>query len=263
MKKIKIYQVDAFTSNPFHGNPAAVCLLDEWISDGLMQAIAAENNLAETAFVVPQGKDFEIRWFTPTIEVDLCGHATLATAFVLFHIHLYDAPVIRFHSPHSGLLKVMRHNDILYLDFPTDTLRQANHAREEIARCIGVQPLEVYKGKTDHVAVIDGEFALRKLQPDLDAISRLKSRGLIVTAKGKDVDFVSRFFAPQSGIPEDQVTGSAHTSLTPLWSGKLNKEKLSALQLSSRGGQLECEYKGERCLIGGQASLYLVGEIYI
>ena len=262
MKKIKIYQVNAFTDKLFSGNPAPVCILDTWISDELMQSIANENNLAETAFVVPCGQDFEIRWFTPTVEVDLCGHATLATAFVLFNIHNYPGSLIRFHSPRSGLLAVEKKDDMLFLDFPTDRLTVIVEEQNAVLeKCIGTKPLELYKGKTDYIAVIDSENSLRNLQPDLNEISKLKARGLIVTAKGDNVDFVSRFFAPQSGINEDPVTGSAHTSLLPLWSKKLNKSRLIANQLSKRGGLLVCEFMGDRCMIGGKAQLYLTGEL--
>jgi PhzF family phenazine biosynthesis protein len=261
MQRFKIYQVDAFTDKLFSGNPAAVCILDKWLSDDLMQAIGNENNLAETSFIVPKGKDFEIRWFTPTIEVDLCGHATLASAFVLFNILNYPDPIIRFHSPRSGLLTVSKNDDLLFLDFPTDTLKLICGEQDIVEKCIGIKPIELHKGKTDYIALIDSESSLQNLRPQLEKISKLKARGLIVTAKGDNVDFVSRFFAPQSGINEDPVTGSAHTSLLPLWSKSLGKNKLIANQLSKRGGQLFCEFKNDRCLIGGKARLYLTGEI--
>jgi PhzF family phenazine biosynthesis protein len=260
--KYKIYQVDAFTDRLFSGNPAAVCILDTWISNELMLSIANENNLAETAFVVRSGQDFEIRWFTPTVEVDLCGHATLATALVLFDIHNYPDSLIRFQSPRSGWLAVEKKDDMLFLDFPTDRLERLSEEYSAILeKCIGIKPIESYKGKTDFIAVIDNENSLQNMQPDLNEISKLKARGLIVTAKGDNVDFVSRFFAPQSGISEDPVTGSAHTSLLPLWSKKLGKNRLIASQLSKRGGQLVCELKSDRCLIGGKARLYLTGEL--
>ena len=262
MQKIKLYQVDAFTDKLFSGNPAAVCILDTWLDDELMQSIGNENNLAETAFVVPKGKDFEIRWFTPTVEVDLCGHATLASAFVLFNIHHFPDSVIRFHSPRSGRLAVEKKGDMLFLDFPTDTLEILPEEQNDVMeKCIGIKPIESYKGKTDYIAVIENESLLKNLQPDLNEVSKLKARGLIVTAKGDEVDFVSRFFAPQSGINEDPVTGSAHTSLLPLWSKKSGKNKLIAYQLSQRSGQLVCEFKNDRCMIGGKARLYLTGEI--
>jgi len=262
MNRIKIYKLDAFTDKIFSGNPAAVCMLDHWINEEWMQLVANENNLAETAFVVPVGQDFEIRWFTPTVEVDLCGHATLATAFVLFNIHDYPGSLIRFHSPRSGLLAVEKKGDMFFLDFPTDKIEILPAEQSPmIERCIGTKPSEIYKGKTDYIAVIDNERTLLDLQPDLLEISKLKARGLIVTAKGNSVDFVSRFFAPQSGINEDPVTGSAHTSLLPLWSRKLDKKRLIANQLSKRGGQLFCEFKNDRCLIGGKVRLYLTGEL--
>ena len=264
MKKTKIYQVDAFTDKLFSGNPAAVCILDTWISDEWMQLIGNENNLAETAFVVPNGQNFEIRWFTPTVEVDLCGHATLATAFVLFNIHQYPNSLIKFHSPRSGRLAVEKKEDMLFLDFPTDKLEALSEEQNAIIeKCIGIKPIELYKGKADYIAVIDNENSLRNLQPDLNEISKLKAEGLIVTAKGDNVDFVSRFFAPQLGINEDPVTGSAHTLLLPLWSKKISKNRLIAKQLSKRGGHLICELKNDRCMIGGKARLYLTGEINI
>jgi len=260
--KYNIYQADAFTDTLFSGNPAAVCILDTWLNDELMQAIGNENNLAETAFVVPNGQDFEIRWFTPTVEVDLCGHATLASAFVLFNILNYPGSRIRFHSKRSGWLAVEKENDMLFLDFPTDTLELLpENQNDTIEKCIGVKPVELYKGKTDYMAVIENESTLRRLQPDFVEISKLQARGLIVTAKGDEVDFVSRFFAPQTGINEDPVTGSAHTSLLPFWSKKLSKNNLTAKQLSKRGGRLTCQFKNDRCLIGGNAKLYLTGEI--
>ena len=262
MKKIKIYHVDAFTDRLFAGNPAAVCILETWLDDELMQSIANENNLAETAFVVPAGQDFEIRWFTPTVEVDLCGHATLASAFVLFNIYRYPNALIKFHSPRSGLLAVEKRDDMLFLDFPTDKLELLPEEQSAIIeKCIGTKPIELYKGKTDYMAVLENERSLQALQPDFIELSKLKARGLIVTAKGDKVDFVSRFFAPQTGINEDPVTGSAHTSLLPFWSKKLNKNNLTAKQLSKREGRLTCELKNDRCLIGGNAKLYLTGEI--
>jgi PhzF family phenazine biosynthesis protein len=262
MKTIKLYQVDAFTDKLFSGNPAAVCMIDTWLNDDLMQSIANENNLAETAFVVPNGNDFEIRWFTPIVEVDLCGHATLAAAYVIFNLLNYSNSIIKFYSARSGFLLVEKQNDLLVLDFPADELEALNEEQNiVIEKCIGTKPLEGYKGKTDYVAVIENETLLKNLRPSFEEISKLNARGLIVTAKGDNADFVSRFFAPQSGINEDPVTGSAHTSLISLWSNKLGKNKMIALQLSKRGGLLVCELKDSRCMIGGKARLYLTGEI--
>lgn len=263
MQNLKIFQIDTFTDKLFSGNPAAVCIMEQWLPDDLMQSIAHENNLAETAFIVPIGKDFEIRWFTPTTEVDLCGHATLASAFVLFNLLGYSESTIRFYAPRSGWLSVTKMEDMLYLDFPTDELELIQGMQHTIEFCIGIKPAEVYKGKTDYIAIIDNENVLKNIQPNLTEISKLNARGLIVTSEGDQVDFVSRFFAPQSGINEDPVTGSAHTSLLPIWAKKLGKTKFIALQLSERGGQLNCEFNNDRCLIGGKAKLYLTGEIYL
>lgn len=261
MPKQKIYQVDAFTDQLFAGNPAAVCPLDEWLTDELMQKIANENNLAETAFFVPQGDDYAIRWFTPTDEVDLCGHATLASAYVLFEELGHDQATIRFHSQNSGQLRVTKEDDKLFLDFPVDELGPALESPQMIAEKIGVEPVAVLRGKTDLIAIIDSERTLQNLRPDITGISKLGGRGLIITAKGNKVDFVSRFFAPQVGVNEDPVTGSAHTSLIPLWAERLGKTKMTARQLSPRGGQLWCELREGRCIIGGNARLYMVGEI--
>jgi len=262
MNKIKIFQVDAFSDRLFSGNPAAVCVIEEWISDHLMQSVAAENNLSETAFIVPAKDYYEIRWFTPAVEVELCGHATLASAYVLFNLEGYKATEIRFYSRFSGELKVSMDGDILYLDFPSDTLAGIGNM-PEITECIGMQPAGIFRGRTDIITMLNHEDEVRNLQPDFPGIEKLEARGLIVTAKGESTDFVSRFFAPRCGINEDPVTGSAHTSLIPLWSQKLGKNKMTALQLSKRGGRLWCENKGDRCLIGGMAKLYMKGEIYI
>jgi PhzF family phenazine biosynthesis protein len=262
MKKLQLFQVDAFTDTLFSGNPAAVCVILDELSENTMQSIAAENNLAETAFIRSIGDDYEIRWFTPTVEVDLCGHATLAAAYVLFNCLAYSHNEIAFHSMKSGILKVSRQQDWLFLDFPTDTLKQVEWI-DEIGACIGIAPKEVYKGRTDYLAVLQSEQEVKTLKPDISLIARLYARGLIVTAKGDRVDFVSRFFAPQVGVDEDPVTGSAHTSLIPLWHKKLGKTQMSAKQLSKRGGTLNCMYQGNRCLIGGQSKLYLTGHILI
>lgn len=262
MNRIKIYQVDAFTDNLFSGNPAAVCILPKWLNDEKMQNIATENNLAETAFLVENGDDFEIRWFTPTVEVDLCRHATLATAYVLFNCLNFQGNEIVFHSSKSGKLSVSKENDLLLLNFPADQLENAENF-EQIRKCIGITPRELYKGKTDYIAVISNEEEVKNLCPDLYEISKLKARGLIVTAPGEKVDFVSRFFAPQSGINEDPVTGSAHTSLIPIWSAKTGKQEMTARQLSKRGGDLMCINNNGRVSIGGKGKLYMEGEIFI
>jgi PhzF family phenazine biosynthesis protein len=262
MMKYKLYQVDAFTDKLFGGNPAAVCPLTEWLSDDLLQKIAMENNLAETAFYVRQDDRYEIRWFTPKVEVDLCGHATLAAAFVLFSCEAYAGDAINFYSPRSGALNVRRSSDRLTLDFPVDAFHHIP-VSGAIAGCFDRLPLEAYKGKTDYMFVYEKESNITDIKPQFEAIAALNARGVIITAKGDHVDFVSRFFAPQSGIMEDPVTGSAHTTLTPYWSGKMNKAIMSAIQLSERKGYLQCKLLGERVEISGQAKLYLSGEIYI
>lgn len=262
MQRIKMYQVDAFTGELFKGNPAAVCLLDHWLDDTIMQSIAAENNLAETAFVLGIGDRFSIRWFTPTVEVDLCGHATLASAYVIFNCTGFQADEIVFHSPRSGELKVKKVGEKLFLDFPADVFSRCENL-PEITNGIGLTPLEVYRGKTDFMAVVGSEDEVSAIKPDFATISKLEARGLIVTAPGNTVDFVSRFFGPQSGVNEDPVTGSAHTTLTPYWSKRLGKDKMTARQISNRGGVLECENSGSRVFIGGEAKLYLTGEIFI
>ena len=260
--KYKLYQVDSFTDRLFGGNPAAVCPLGEWLTDEMMQKIAMENNLAETAFYVQNAHRYDIRWFTPKVEVDLCGHATLAAAFVLFNHEGYSADVIHFHSHRSGDLKVTNQSDWLTLDFPVDTFRETM-LTENIVNCFAKSPVEAYKGKTDYMLVYEQESDIANAIPRFDVISNLNARGVIITAKGDSADFVSRFFAPQSGINEDPVTGSAHTTLTPYWTNRLNKTELTAKQLSGRKGYVQCRVLGDRVEISGQARLYLTGEIII
>lgn len=262
MNTISIYQVDAFTDKLFGGNPAAVCPLDEWLEGDLMQKIAAENNLAETAFFVKNNNQYEIRWFTPTVEVDLCGHATLASAHVLFEHLAYKGDKVTFHSHRSGVLEVVKEEDGLLMNFPVDDCEEVE-CPAEIVEAIKVEPLVAVKGKTDYLVEVDSEDTVRNLNPNIALLSLVSGRGIIVTARGNEVDFVSRFFAPQSGIDEDPVTGSAHTTLTPFWSSKLKKDKLSALQVSKRGGVLRCELSRDRVIISGKACTYLVGQINI
>lgn len=260
--KHNIYQIDAFTERLFSGNPAAVCPLDKWLDDDLLQKIAMENNLAETAFYVKQENQYHIRWFTPTIEVDLCGHATLAAAFVLFNLKHYKGDRITFYSHRSGTLSVSKHGELLTLNFPCDTL-EGLEISKKILDCFDRKPKRVLKGITDYMLVYEKEEDVKAVMPSFDAISKLNCRGVIVTAKGSDVDFVSRFFAPQSGVNEDPVTGSAHTTLIPYWAKELGKSKLTAKQLSKRRGYLACNYVNDRVEISGQCKLYLVGEIYL
>lgn len=261
--ELKIYQVDAFAEKVFSGNPAAVVPLKAWLSEGEMQDIAAENNLSETAFYIIENDRVLIRWFTPGVEVDLCGHATLATAHVLLEHEGYQGNEISFFSPRSGDLSVKRLEDgFLELDFPSDTLEKAE-LNPWLTAPFQPIPVEAYKGKTDYILVFDNETQIKNLHYDLHKISHIRARGVIVTAQGEEVDFVSRFFGPMVGVPEDPVTGSAHTSLTPLWAEKLGKHKLTARQLSKRGGNLFCELDGERVKIRGEAKTYLIGKIYI
>jgi len=257
---IPFFQVDAFASNVFQGNPAGVCILKSWLSPQTMQAIASENNLSETAFVVPKGEDFEIRWFTPRLEVDLCGHATLASAHVVFSQQLSTKPNVRFQSQ-SGALEVTQDGDMLALDFPSrppksDTLDPA------LLEGLGVAPLEVQRAR-DSLILLRDEAEVRSLQPNMDCLMRLDTLGVIVTAKGDQSDFVSRFFAPKAGIPEDPVTGSAHCTLIPYCAKKLGRKNLHAFQISPRGGELFCEDQGDRVHIAGRAITYLKGEIFL
>jgi len=262
MKKLTIYQVDAFTSKIFSGNPAAVCILDHWIDDALMQSIANENNLSETAFAVPAQDRYEIRWFTPEVEVELCGHATLATAHVLFNHMGHSPDRIDFDTVLSGRLSVEKSGELLTLDFPTDTLEEMV-VPEVIVTALRKAPLKALKGKTDFMFIYANQSEIEEMEPDFGLLAQMGGRGVIVTAMGNDADFVSRFFAPQTGINEDPVTGSAHTSLIPYWSRVLGRKKLNARQLSRRGGDLVCEDKGDRVRISGHAVTYLVGEITI
>jgi PhzF family phenazine biosynthesis protein len=256
-----LYQVDAFTDHLFGGNPAGVIMLDAWPSEKLMQSIANENNLAETAYVVPEGDDFHIRWFTPSTEVDLCGHATLASAYVMFNQLGYAKEVIRFQSK-SGWLPVKRAGSWLTLDFPADHINPVA-ITPALQKCADTNILEAYLGRSDYLFVMADEHAVKDGHFDQHAIAALGHRGVIVTAEGKDVDFVSRFFAPAYGIPEDPVTGSAHTTLTPYWAHRFNKNDLTARQVSPRGGFLKCKNENDRVLISGQAVLYMKAEIEV
>jgi PhzF family phenazine biosynthesis protein len=256
---IPYFEVAAFTDRPFAGNPAGVCPLDEWLPDAAMQAIAAENNLAETAFLVDRGTYFDLRWMTPTVEMDLCGHATLASAHVLFEHLGYAGATIRFQS-RSGELKVERDGDRLVLDFPAQPPSDCDPP-EKLSRALGARPIAVLKG-SDYFAVFERQQDVAALAPDFGIIAQLDVRGVCVTAPGDGCDFVSRFFAPQAGITEDPVTGSTHCALVPYWSKRLGKRTLHARQLSKRGGELFCEDRGERVGIGGHAVTYIEGRLY-
>jgi PhzF family phenazine biosynthesis protein len=258
--KLRIHQVDAFTSRLFGGNPAAVVLMDDWLPDATLQAIAAENNLAETAFVIPHGDVLPLRWFTPAIEVDLCGHATLAAGHVLFATHRPSASRVRF-GTRSGELAVGREGTLLALDFPARP-GQPVSVSEALVDALGARPREAHLAR-DLMAVFETEEEIRALRPRFDRIAALDAFAVIVTARGREVDFVSRFFAPKAGIEEDPVTGSAHCTLTPYWAARLGKSTLSARQLSQRGGELGCALRGDRVSIAGHAVEYLRGEIEV
>jgi PhzF family phenazine biosynthesis protein len=258
--KIPYYHIDAFTSLPFAGNPAGVCPLETWLPDATLQKIAAENNLSETAFFVLAGDHYELRWFTPAVEVDLCGHATLASGYVLTRYLGYKGEVIRFESK-SGTLLVERQGNILTLDFPSRP-GEKQTTPDALVKGLGAQPQEVYLAR-DYLAVFPSQADILAIQPDQEQLALLECLGIIVTAPGEGVDFVSRFFAPRAGIPEDPVTGSSHCTLIPYWARRLGKTKLNARQLSARGGELFCSLVDERVKIGGQAVTYLKGELEV
>ena len=258
--KIRQYQVDAFASRVFEGNPAAVVPLASWLDDAVLQAIAEENNLAETAFFVPSAKGFHLRWFTPTTEVDLCGHATLATAHVLFE-HLGHAELAITFETRSGDLVVQRQGKRLVMDFPTRPPSSCTPP-EPLLKGLGQPPVDVLAAD-DYVVVFDSEAVIRSIRPDYGQLCTIDLRGVIVTAPGQEVDFVSRFFAPKYGIPEDPVTGSAHCALAPYWALRLGTTTLKAKQLSKRGGEVWCELHGNRVMLCGRAVTFLEAEFAI
>ncbi|WP_297095320.1 PhzF family phenazine biosynthesis protein [uncultured Draconibacterium sp.] len=259
---LTVYQVDAFAEKVFEGNPAAVIPLnDEWLPDEIMQKLALENNLSETAFFIKKDDCYHIRWFTPEAEVDLCGHATLATSHVLFQHLNYTADRICFQS-RSGKLSVKKEGDLLVLNFPASQV-EAKYIPTGLKTAFGIHPQECFKGREDLMLVFKTENDIYNLEPDFTKMLEATSRGIICTAKSEKYDFVSRFFAPSVGINEDPVTGSAHTMLIPYWSEQLNKKNMLAKQISKRGGVLHCKQLGDRVEIGGKAVTYLVGTINI
>ena len=258
---IPIYQVDAFTDHIFGGNQAAVCPLKEWLDSETMQKIAMENNLSETAFFVPKDDYFEIRWFTPKVEINLAGHPTLATAWVIFNELNYTKDKIKFVSPLSGELTIEKKKDLITMDFPTNKA-ELIPIPENLIKGLGKMPFEVLKSR-DLLVVYENQKEIESIDPYFGLLEKIETFGIIVTAPGDNCDFVSRFFAPRAGINEDPVTGSAHTTLIPYWAEKLKKDKLSAIQLSERIGKLSCEYHGDRVKIAGKAKLFMKGEIYI
>jgi PhzF family phenazine biosynthesis protein len=254
------FHVDAFTGRTFAGNPAGVCPLVDWLPTETLQSMAAEHKLAETAFFVHRDGTYELRWFTPSVEVDLCGHATLASAHVLFEHLGLDESVVKFQT-RSGLLSVHRDGDRLTLDFPSWPPKPCDSAKGLIEG-LGATPTFIAKSR-DYFAVFNSESDVRSLQPNMDLLAQLDALGIIVTAPGDECDFVSRFFAPGAGVPEDPVTGSAHCTLTPFWAERLGKNSLKACQISKRGGELHCELHGDRVRLTGKAVTYLTGFIHL
>lgn len=258
--KIPMYQVDAFTEEIFRGNPAAICILNEWLDEKLMQNIAMENNLSETAFCIVKEDLCELRWFTPEEEIDLCGHATLATAYVIFEILNYPGSTVKF-TTKSGILTVEKQGDIMTMEFPS---REGTKVEitDQLIKGLGKESKEAYESR-DLMIVYENEQEIRELNPNMEELKLVDAFGIIVTAKGESSDFVSRYFAPSCGVPEDPVTGSAHCTLIPYWSKILGKNKMIAHQLSKRGGVLQCEHVGDKVKISGKAKLFFKGEIYL
>ncbi|VVB95515.1 Phenazine biosynthesis-like protein [uncultured archaeon] len=257
---IRFYHIDAFTNHVFAGNPAGVCFLEKWVDGAILQSIAEENNLPETAFLVQAGDHYELRWFTPRVEIDLCGHATLASAFAVFEYVNPRAGRVDFETK-SGRLSVVRRGDLLIMDFPTRR-PEPYPPPDNIDKILGIPPSETLRSR-DLLVVYEEEEQVRRLKPDMAGVASLDCFAVIVTAPGENCDFVSRFFAPGAGIPEDPVTGSSHCTLIPYWSERLRKKELHAFQLSERGGELFCEDWGERVAIGGRAVTYLSGTMKI
>jgi len=257
--------VDAFTSRPFAGNPAAVCPLDRWLDDGLLRKVAAENNLSETAFLVPRDNHYELRWFTPRCEVKLCGHATLASAYVVFNLLKPDLQEVRFATRFKGMLTVRKDGEFVAMDLPAMSSTACASVPGELARALGVAPLLVVLVEPDdeYIAVYETENAIRSIRPDFARLEQLHPFAVAITAPGENADFVSRYFAPSYGVPEDPVTGSSHCALAPYWANRLGKTHLHARQVSQRGGELWCEVAGERVILKGNAVLTMQGELLI
>jgi PhzF family phenazine biosynthesis protein len=260
-QRIPMYQVDAFAGQVFSGNPAAICPLENWLPDSQMQAIAGENNLAETAFFVRNGAGYKLRWFTPLVEVELCGHATLASAFVILNDLTPGEPSVSFDTK-SGVLTVTREGDLYSLDFPSRPPEACDNVYPGLVPALGGKPVTVLSAR-DYLVVYGSEDELRALRPDMSALMKVDRFAVIATAPGREADFVSRFFAPAKGVPEDPVTGSAHCTLIPYWSKRLGKQKLHAYQVSPRGGELWCEDRGARVTISGKAVRFFEGAIFL
>jgi PhzF family phenazine biosynthesis protein len=260
-QRIPMYQVDAFSASVFAGNPAAICPLETWLPDAQMQAIAAENNLAETAFFVRNGAGYKLRWFTPAVEVDLCGHATLASAFIILNDLTPGERSVSFETK-SGTLTVTREGDLYSLDFPSRPPEPCSNVYPSLIPALGGKPEAVLAAR-DYLVVYGSEEELRSLRPDMAALMNIDRFAVIATAPGREADFVSRFFAPAKGVPEDPVTGSAHCTLIPYWSKRLGKQKLHAFQVSPRGGELWCEDRGARVTMSGKAARFFEGAIFL
>lgn len=260
---LPLFHVDAFTARRFSGNSAAVCPLAGWLDDGLLQAVAAENNLSETAFFVPSGDHYELRWFSPSCEVKLCGHATLASAWVVLHVLEPGRESVRFETRSSGALTVSRDGDLLAMDFPALAPWACLEPPPALAEGLGKTPASVVQIEDNYFAVYEREEDVRSIRPEFNLIEQLHPAGVAITAPGGDADFVSRYFAPSYGIPEDPVTGSTHCSLAPYWAKRLGKATLHARQVSARGGELWCEVKEDRVILKGNAVLTLRGELLI
>lgn len=257
--KIPYYQIDAFvTERPFSGNPAGVCILDEWLPDDILQGIAFENNLAETAFIIPHSEYYDLRWFTPTLEIDLCGHATLAPAYLIMNVLDPKLSKVTFMSK-SGELIAKKNEDLTEINFPSRPPKSGEPI-EGLIESIGANPIEVYKSR-DYLFLFENEEQIRRLDPDMAKLIKTDCFAVIVTAKGEKCDFVSRFFAPSAGVPEDPVTGSAHSSLIPFWAERLQKNTLHAFQISQRGGELFCKHQGDRVLMAGKCKVHFEGGI--
>jgi len=260
--KIPLFQVDAFTRKLFGGNPAAVCPMRVWPKTHVMQSIAAENNLSETAFIVGGQGKFRIRWFTPTAEVDLCGHATLAAGYVVLNHIDKSLKSVKFLSDRSGLLAVSRAGDMLAMDFPSLPPKPCAPP-EGLVRALGGKGAIATLEERDYIVVFETEAQVRALKPDMAKLRRFEKQGVVATAKGDKADFVSRYFAPKVGVPEDPVTGSTHCSLVPFWSKMLKMDRMIAHQVSARGGEIMCVQKDKRVFLAGQAVLYMRGAIEV
>ena len=260
---VPVFHVDAFTSTPFTGNPAAVCPLTSWLDDELLQSVAAENNLSETAYFVPRGHNYELRWFTSRCEVKLCGHATLAAAWILLQILAPERNFVRFETRFSGALTVCRDGDLFAMDFPALPPWQCSDPPAALTEGLRSRPVDIVQIADDYFAVYESEEEIRKIHPDFRLLEELHPAGVGITAPGNHVDFVSRFFVPSYGIPEDPVTGSTHCSLAPYWAQRLGKKRMHARQLSERGGELWCEVQDSRVILKGYAVMTLRGELLI